>query len=170
MAHRRCGSPAGSLPQPLWQCGDVAATERPDTGEHHLPDPVHVFPFDFSDVASVASRLVGVWPMSSGVSVSAHDVSIRFGPWELTTPVENVRSATVTRHLPLLAAGGPPRIDPRTKALTLATSTQRGVKLRFVEPVRGGLPTDRVRHPEVTVTVRDPEGLVSLLDTLHRPG
>jgi hypothetical protein len=36
--------------------------------------------------------------------------------------------------------------------------------------VPGGLPLSFVRHPSVTVTVKDPEGLVALLDTLLRPG
>jgi hypothetical protein len=129
-----------------------------------------VFPFDFSDVTALASRCIGVWPMSSGVAVSAHTVTVRFGPWVLSTPVDNVRSARVTREVPLLAVGGPPRVDPRTRAITMATTPHRGVKLTLRDPVPGGLPTDRLRHPEVTVTVRDPEGLVALLDTLRRPG
>lgn len=135
-----------------------------------VPEPVHVFPFRFGDVTSLASRLFGIWPESSGVVVSAEDLTVRFGPWLVTTPVDNIAAATVTREVPLLAAGGPPRIDPRTGALTMATSPHRGVKLRLREPVSGGLPTDRVRHREIVLTVRDPEGLVALLDVLRRPG
>lgn len=146
----------------------VADTTEP--AAERVPDPVHVFPFDFGDVMSLASRLVGVWPASSEVVVSADALTVRFGPWLVSTPIDNIAAATVTRELPLVAAGGPPRIDPRTNALTMATSTHRGVKLRLREPVPGGLPTGRVRHSELVVTVRDPEGLVSLLDVLRRPG
>jgi hypothetical protein len=39
-----------------------------------------------------------------------------------------------------------------------------------MDPVAGGVPLSFVRHPAVTVTVRDPEGLVALLDTVLRPG
>lgn len=165
--------PPGSLPRPLWQCWDVAKGAPTTSGRHRrndLPEPVHVFPFDFTDITALASRLYGVFPASSGVAVSARELTVRFGPWVLRTPVENIRSARVTRELPVLAAGGPPRVDPRTRGITMATTPHRGVKLQLREPVPGALPTERLRHPEIIVTVRDPEGLVALLDTLHRPG
>jgi hypothetical protein len=58
----------------------------------------------------------------------------------------------------------------RDGSVTFATVRRRGVRLRFLDPVPGGLPLSFVRHPSVTVTVKDPEGLVALLDTLLRPG
>lgn len=154
----------------------MTGTDPQDTGEqacatgHPLPEPVHVFPFDFRDPASLASRMFGAWPWSSGVAVSATQIWIRYGPWVLHTSIDNIRSAHVTGPYHWWKVLGPARLSFADNGVTFATSTRRGVCMQFKESVRGGLPTDSVRHPAVTVTVRDPEGLVSLLDTLHRPG
>jgi hypothetical protein len=165
--------PAGAL----WQCEDVATGTDPQDAEaqehatvHPVPDPVHVFPFDFRDPLSIASRLFGAWPFSSGVAVSASALWIRYGPWVMHTPLDNVRSAHVTGPYHWWKVAGPARLSLADNGVTFATSARRGVCLEFKEPVRGGLPTDSVLHPAVTMTVRDPEGLVSLLDTLLRPG
>lgn len=143
-----------------------AATDTVDTHE-----PVHVFPFDFSDpVGGLVARLVGAWPFSSGVAVSARHLWIRFGPWSMQTTVDNVRSARITGPYHWWRVLGPARLGLSDGSVTFATTTRRGVELHFREPVPGGLPSPSVRHDIVTVTVKDPEGLVALLDTLHRPG
>jgi hypothetical protein len=162
-------------PARLWQCGAVATeTDPPDTGSpdaRRPNEPVHVFPFDFSDpVGGIASRVFGAWPFSAGVAVSAHGLWIRYGPWTMKTSIDNVRSAQLTGPFHWWRVLGPARLGLGDGSVTFATTTRRGVCLRFKEPVPGGLPSESVRHDEVTVTVKDPEGLVSILDTLHRPG
>ena len=137
---------------------------------HPLPGPVHVFPFDFRDPLGIASRAFWAWPWSSGVAVSAQDIWIRYGPWVLHTELANIRSAQVTGPYSWWKVIGPARLSMADRGVTFATTARRGVCIRFREPVPGGLPTDAVRHPGVTVTVRDPEGLVSLIDTVLRPG
>ena len=137
---------------------------------HPLPAPVHVFPFDFRDALGLASRLFWAWPWSSGVAVSADEIWIRDGPRGLHTPPSDIPRAHVTGPYHWWKVIGPARMSVADGGVTFATNARRGVCLRFRDPVRGGLPTDSVRHPGVTVTVRDPEGLVSLIDTLLRPG
>jgi hypothetical protein len=49
----------------------------------------------------------------------------------------------------------------------MATTTGKGVCIRFLKPVRGLEPLGVLRHPGLTVTPRDPDGLV---EALTRPG
>jgi hypothetical protein len=147
-----------------------AADAGPWVHPHPLPAPVHCFPFDFRDALGVASRLFWAWPWSSGVAVSAHEIWIRYGPWVLHTELSNIRSARITGPYHWWKVAGPARVSVRDGGVTFASTARRGVCLQFREPVPGALPTESVRHPSVTVTVRDPDGLVSLIDTLLRPG
>jgi len=158
---------------------DVAAeplhrASRPDltvVGEGPtIPEPAHVFPFAFSDPLGLPLRAAGIWPFSAVVSVNARELRIRYGPWSLRTPVTNVASARVVPGPGWMDVVGPPRVSLRDGSVTFATARTRAVRLRLLDPVPGGVPLSFVRHPAVTVTVRDPEGLVSVLDTLLRPG
>ena len=70
-----------------------------------------------------------------------------------------------------LVRKGRKKLNFKSKAPALAGAPfRRGVCLQFKEPVRGGLPSESVMHPSVTVTVKDPDGLVALIDTVLRPG
>jgi hypothetical protein len=158
---------------------DVDPTAAARTGRPELsvvedtpvvPEPVHVFPFAFGDPLSLPLRAVGIWPFSALVAVTANELQVRFGPWSLRTPLRNISSASVVAGPGWLDVVGPPRVALRDGSVTFATVRRRGVRLRFLDPVPGGLPLSFVRHPSVTVTVKDPEGLVALLDTLLRPG
>jgi hypothetical protein len=51
------------------------------------------------------------------------------------------------------------------RGLTFATNGERGVLISFHEPVPGLEPTGLLRHPELTVTVADIDGLVERLRT-----
>jgi hypothetical protein len=61
---------------------------------------------------------------------------------------------------------GPPHLSIADRGLTFATNARRGVCIRFHHPVAGIEPLGVVRHPGLTVTVDDPEGLV---DALSQP-
>ncbi len=135
-----------------------------------VPEPAHVFPFAFGDPLSLPLRAVGIWPFSALVAVTAQELQIRFGPWSMRTPLRNIASASVVPGPGWLDVVGPPRVSLRDGSVTFATVRRRAVRLRFLDPVPGGLPLSFVRHPSVSLTVRDPEGLVALLDTLLRPG
>ena len=67
----------------------------------------------------------------------------RFGPWRVRT-----RSA---------------RLAITDRGLTFSTNADLGVLILFEGPVRGLDPLGILRHPELTVTVADVEGLADLL-------
>jgi hypothetical protein len=127
-------------------------------------DPgVDRFDFTFSRVLSWPLALVGVTPWTAHVDVTDDDLSVRFGPWSLSTPRSNVAGASVTGpYLPFKVLG--PHVSLADRGVTFGTSWRRGACIRFREPVAAALPTGLLRHPAVTVTVDDPEGLVALLE------
>jgi hypothetical protein len=121
------------------------------------------FDFAFSRVLSWPLAFVGVTPWTAHVDVTDEDLTVRFGPWSLTTPRSNVEEASVTGpYLPFKVLG--PHVSLADRGVTFGTSWRRGVCVRFGEPVAAAFPTGLVKHPAVTVTVEDPEGLVALLE------
>ena len=58
---------------------------------------------------------------------------------------------------------GPAHLGLSDRGLTFASNGERGVLISFHQPVPGIEPTGRLRHPELTVTVADVEGLASML-------
>jgi hypothetical protein len=58
---------------------------------------------------------------------------------------------------------GPAHLSFTDRGLTMATNGDRGVCIRFREPVAGIEPTGRIRHPGLTVTVADCDGLLARL-------
>src|SRR5690606_154531 len=58
----------------------------------------------------------------------------------------------------------PAHVSLADHGLTFATNPDKGVCIRFEEPVRGLDPLGLVLHPGLTVTVDDPAGLAELLD------
>jgi hypothetical protein len=59
---------------------------------------------------------------------------------------------------------GPAHVSLVDRGLTFASTGRRGVCIRFFEPVRGIEPLGVIRHPSLTVTVREPDALQTLLD------
>lgn len=128
-------------------------------------DRTRRFELAFDTPFSLPGRLLGVRPDTSGVEVDDEVLRARFGRWELVTPRRNIREATITGPYAVHKTIGPAHLSLRDRGLTFATNPRRGVCLRFTEPVPGLDPLGLVRHPGLTVTVADPEGLVALLVT-----
>jgi hypothetical protein len=63
----------------------------------------------------------------------------------------------------LLKTAGPARLAITDRGLTFASNGDRGVCITFHSPVTGIDPFGRIRHPELTVTVLDIEGLMEAL-------
>ena len=55
------------------------------------------------------------------------------------------------------------RLSLADRGLTFGTVATRGVCIQFREPVRGIEPTGLLRHPNLTVTVAEPDLLVTRL-------
>jgi hypothetical protein len=125
------------------------------------------FGFEFDPRYQAAGRLFGVTPRTAWLEVGAQRLEARFGPWQVSTPITNVVSAEITGPYSFLKTAGPARLAITDRGLTFATNGSQGVLIEFAEPVRGLDPMGLLRHPELTVTVRETERLVELLKRLR---
>jgi len=122
------------------------------------------FDFSFAPEYRVTARVFGIRPATAWVDVSTERLEARFGPWRVSTPISNVVRAAVTGPYAFLKTAGPARLAITDRGLTFATNGVRGVLITFARPVKALDPTGLVRHPELTVTVRETERLVDLLN------
>jgi hypothetical protein len=132
--------------------------------ESELPGVPGYFPFAVPASSGLPRllRLARLPRQGDGVRFDGDVLDVRFGPWHLTTPAANIRSASI---------GGPytawrvlgPRLSLADRGITFGTTTTAGVCVLFHNPVRGIEPTGLLRHPNMTVTVAQPERLVSAL-------
>jgi hypothetical protein len=97
------------------------------------------------------------------VEVGDEAFEARFGPWRVRTPLSNITGVDVTGPYAFWKTGGPARLAVTDRGLTFASNGDRGVLVLFETPVRGMDRFGLLRHPELTVTVADVEGLADLL-------
>ncbi len=121
------------------------------------------FTFRFAPAYRRASRPFGVRPDRAWVDVGPDSLHARFGPWRLRTPLTNIAAVSITGPYAFLKTAGPAHLGFTDRGLTFASNGERGVLITFHQPVRGIEPTGLLRHPELTVTVADVEGLASAL-------
>jgi hypothetical protein len=121
------------------------------------------FTFRFADAYRRPARLFGISPETAWVDVGADTLRARFGPWRVTTPLANISAVAVTGPYAFLKTAGPARLALTDRGLTFATNGDRGVLISFHSPVRGLDPLGVLRHPELTATVADIDGLVERL-------
>ena len=122
------------------------------------------FSFDFDTKLVPAAALFGVTSRTASVDVDDLHLTVRFGPWRLTTPTGNVAAATVTGPYRWWKVAGPAHLSFADRGITFATNTRRGLCLQFREPVGAIMPGQLVTHPGATVTVAEPEALAEALD------
>jgi hypothetical protein len=121
------------------------------------------FTFCFAPAYRRPAGLFGISPETAWVDVGADTLRARFGPWRVTTPLANISAIAVTGPYAFLKTAGPARLAITDRGLTFATNGDRGVLISFHSPVRGLDPLGVLRHPELTVTVADIDGLVERL-------
>jgi hypothetical protein len=123
------------------------------------------FPFAFTRAYRLAALPFGVTPARAAVLVDhdAGSLTARFGLWRLQTSLDNVLVTEVTGPYQLLKTVGPAHLSFTDRGLTMATNPDRGLCIRFREPVPGIEPTGRIRHPGLTVTVADCTGLAAAI-------
>ncbi len=129
-----------------------------------VPSPGPTFPFRFAPLYRAAGVVFGVTPARTAVTVRGGSLQARFGPWSVTTPVSNIAGTEVTGPFSVLKTAGPAHLSLADRGLTFATNSQRGLCIRFVHPVSGLEPSGRIRHPALTVTVEDVDGLRSAIE------
>ena len=140
--------------------------QHPDTARE---EPIiRRFRFAFDRRFRLPLAAIGVRPSTCEVVVTEELLDARYGPLRLQTPLSNVRSASITGpYLAIRAIG--PRGSMVDHGATFGTNTERGVCITFHEPVGALLGRDRFRHPGLTVTVEDPEGLIDALGLASSP-
>ncbi|MFN8023003.1 MAG: hypothetical protein U0Q03_15870 [Acidimicrobiales bacterium] len=135
-------------------------------------DPVeHVERFDFAyeGWTGRAATAMGLGASRTWVEVDDSEVRVRFGPWRVATPLTNVIDAEVTGpYAPWKVAGT--HWSLADHGLTFGTTAHRGVCLRFHEPITGGEPLRKLRHPGLTVTVAEPDRLVAVVRARRTAG
>jgi hypothetical protein len=153
----------------VWEAlgGDRERRTRddPSTAEPRVIGPVQEFRFRFDLVHRLAGAPFFVSPGSASVVVDRGRGMLvaRFGPWRVETALVNVAHATSTGPYQPVKTIGPPHLSLSDRGLTFATNDREGLCIRFHEPVRGLDPLGIVRHPAITVTVDDVNGLRAAL-------
>ena len=121
------------------------------------------FDFAFAPAYRQLARAFLVTPETAWVEVGDETFEARFGPWRVRTPLTNITDVAVTGAYAFWKTAGPARLAITDRGLTFATNGDRGVLVLFETPVRGLDPLGILRHPELTVTVTDVDGLADLL-------
>ncbi len=117
------------------------------------------FDFSFDALHRAFGLPLGITPRTTQVEVDGDRLVARFGLWRLSTPLDNVDGTEVTGPFSPLKTIGPAHLSVADRGLTFATNSRRGLCIRFREPVAAIEPTGRLRHPALTVTVADVDGL-----------
>jgi uncharacterized protein YjbJ (UPF0337 family) len=121
------------------------------------------FGFSFDKAYTRVGRVFGITKKAAVASVTADVFAARFGPWRVRTLRSNIASVSLTGPYRFLRTAGPARLSMSDRGLTFASNGRRGVCLEFVEPITGMDPFGWLRHPNLTVTVADPDALAALL-------
>lgn len=117
------------------------------------------FDFRFTPLYQAAGAVFGIRPSTTRVEVADGMFTARFGRWQVQTEVSNITDCVATGGFQLRKTIGPPHLSFADKGLTFATNPDRGLCIKFREPVPGIDPKSRIRHPALTVTVADPVAL-----------
>lgn len=129
-------------------------------------DPAAVgetFQFRFSRPYAIAALPFGVTPSTTSLVVTVGRLRIRFGPWRLETPLTNIAHAEVSGPYSFVKTAGPAHLSFSDRGVTFATNGDRGTCIQLHEPVPALNPLGPPLHPNITVTVEDPERLVKVL-------
>lgn len=119
------------------------------------------FEFRFTTPYRLAGLPFGVTPSTCHVRADDGLLDVRFGPWQVHTALDNIIGVSVTGPYTFVKTAGPAHLSLADRGLTFATNGDRGVCLVLREPVGGIDPFGLVRHPNLTVTVADCDGLAA---------
>ena len=125
---------------------------------------VQRFPFRFDPAYRRVARLFGITPSRAWVDIGDHGLEARFGPWRVRTDITNILGAEVTGPYAFLKTAGPARLAVTDRGLTFASNGDNGVLIKFRTAIPGLEPLGLLRHPELTVTVTDVQGLAALIN------
>lgn len=121
------------------------------------------FEFSFEGRYRLPALAFGVTPATARVVVDEDELTVRFGPWRLRTPLTNIAGTEVSGGYAFHRTAGPAHLSLTDRGVTFATNSRSGLCVSFHEPVRAIVPLGVIRHPGATVTVADPDALGALL-------
>jgi len=124
---------------------------------------VQRFEFRFDPAYRRAARPFGITPKRAWVQIEDGQLVAVYGPWRLRTPLSNISSVAITGPYRFYRTAGPARLGVTDAGLTFASNGERGVMISFRKRVPAIDPLGLIRHPELTVTVADVDGLISAL-------
>lgn len=119
--------------------------------------PTETFAFRFDPKFRLPLLGLGITPGNSTVRIDHETFDARFGPFRLRTPLANLKDVQITRDYLWIKAIGP-RVSRSDRGATFGTNTEGGVCVCFHKPVRALF---GVKHPGLTVTVEDIDGLAA---------
>jgi hypothetical protein len=122
------------------------------------------FDFSFDPRYRRLLGLLGVTPRTSRIRVADGWLAVRFGRWQVRTPLANITGVEPTGPYRAYRAIGA-RLSLADRGLTFGSTTKHGLCISFHRPVRGIEPVGVLRHPSLTVTPVDPHGLAQALKT-----
>jgi hypothetical protein len=122
------------------------------------------FPFAFEPLYLAAALPFGVTPGRSWVAVEDGRLEAHFGFWAVATPLTNVAGTERSGPYTALKTVGPAHLSVADRGVTFASNSRSGLCVRFAEPVVCIDPTGHLRHPGLTVTVADVDGLAAALE------
>ena len=123
------------------------------------------FAFRFEDAAWLRPAMAWFWVLDRDacyVDVGDGELHARFGRWHVRTPITNVEHAHTSGPFKSYRAIGL-RWSFTDHGVTFGTATTGGVCVEFKEKVAPTTLALGMRHPNLTVTVEDPEGLVAAI-------
>jgi hypothetical protein len=148
---------------------DTEAAGRELTGVTPVLTGTRDFTFAFEPRYRGMLGLLGIRPENTRLRVGPEHLHVRFGPWSVRTPLDNVRGAELTGPYHAMGVIGV-RVSPADRGIVFGSSTLTGVCVRFHEPVRGLEPVGLLKHPSLTVTAVESRELARLLRELAHPG
>jgi hypothetical protein len=161
----RVHPPAASLLQP-YRIPAAMALRRlvgSPSGADATPESVRSFDFGFDPAYAVAARPFGIRPATTGVEVGPRWLYVRYGPWRLVTPRDNIASTELTGGFSFVKTAGPPHLSFSDRGVSFTTNGDAALCLTFREPVPAIDPTATITHPGATLAVSDPQGLADAL-------
>lgn len=122
------------------------------------------FGFYFTPLYRGFAAACGITPGRARVEVSDDELLVKFGPWSLRTAISNVSATEITGPYSVPKTIGPAHISLADRGVTFATNPQVGLCVRLRRAVRAIEPFGLIRHPALTVTVGDVEGLQTAVE------
>lgn len=122
------------------------------------------FPFAFDPLYRALALPFAITPGRSWVDVEDDRLSAHFGFWAVSTPLGNVAGVERSGPYATLKTLGAAHLSLADHGVTFASNSRAGLCIRFHEPVVCIDPTGHLRHPGLTVTVADVDGLAAALE------